>query len=110
MGGKESAGLAGGPCARAQRVHERPEPPEGAHLQHFVDGFAVHGLLVVGGLVESAAEGAQRHQLLHTHLGDDTALVFLPHSSPTTCLAAARVGGIRTRSAPVLERTRCVNK
>lgn len=43
-------------------------PSEGAHLQDFVDGFAVHGLLVVGGLVESTTEGAQWHQLFNTHL------------------------------------------
>ena len=28
------------------------------HLQHFKDGLLVHGLLVVGGLVEGIAEGA----------------------------------------------------
>ena len=39
-----------------------------AHLQSLVDGLAVHGLLVVGGLVEGRGEGAQRHQLLHTDL------------------------------------------
>lgn len=42
----------------------------GAHLQHLVDGFAVHGLLVVGGLVEGAGEGAERQELLYADLGD----------------------------------------
>lgn len=50
-------------------VAHREQLPRAAtgHLQDFTDGFAVHGLLVVGGLVESTAEGAQRHQLLNTH-------------------------------------------
>lgn len=38
------------------------------YLQSLKDGFPVHGLFVVGGLVEGRGERAQRHQLLHTNL------------------------------------------
>lgn len=49
-------------------------PPSGtsAHLQHLVDGFAVHGLFVVGGLVEGAGEGAEGQELLHADLREAT--------------------------------------
>lgn len=60
-------------------------PSEGAHLQDFIDGFAVHGLLVVGGLVESTTEGAQWHQLFNTYLKGQPPprLFLLPQSSRT---------------------------
>lgn len=38
-----------------------------AHLEDFVDGFAVHGLLIVSSLVERTTEGAQWHERLDTH-------------------------------------------
>lgn len=30
---------------------------DSSHLQHFIDGFLVHGLLVVGWLVKGITEG-----------------------------------------------------
>lgn len=36
------------------------------YLQDFIDGIAVHELLVAGGLVKSTAEGVQWHQLFNT--------------------------------------------
>lgn len=87
-------------------------PAEGTHLQDFVDGLAVHGLLVVGGLVESTAEGAQRHQLFNTHLEGQPPPSFSSlhaHQAPTTCPATGRVWGHQDL-APVLERTRRIDK
>lgn len=49
-----------------------PPSATSAHLQHLVDGFAVHGLLVVGGLVEGAGEGAEGQELLHADLREGT--------------------------------------
>ena len=37
------------------------------HLEDFIDGFAVHGLLVVGSLMERTVEGAKWHEILDTY-------------------------------------------
>ena len=87
-------------------------PAEGTRLQDFIDGFAVHGLLVVGGLVESAAEGAQRHQLFNTHLEGQPPPSFSSlhtHQAPTMGLAIGRGWG-HQNLVPVLEKTGRIDK